>query len=401
MKVCFVTANHPPEAWGGTEHVVVALARELRSRGVEVVVISGSDLPHSGVDVAREEHAGVRVHRVFKHPDEWDRQGFVRPRIHDLVRDILRSERPAVLHVHSTASLGVGITALARELGLPSVMTFHDLWVTCARYFRVPAGGVTCPSGVDRTPCVTCVNDGLQTDPAFVERGLAERDRLVRGEVALAAVCTAPSRTTAAFVRDCLPYTGPIEVIPHGLLWPVDPSERTGAPRENQPLRVGTFGGLVREKGILELLDATKDLGCELHLSGRLHDAGLSWHVRNAQERGQRVVLHGAYTPELRHPSLDLDLAVFPSKCQETYGLVVDEALAHGVPVVVSDQGALRERANTPGVVVTPLANLAKVLRELVTSPPRLAALRAAVPATVPTIAASAQRHLELYRQLR
>jgi hypothetical protein len=44
---------------------------------------------------------------------------------------------------------------------------------------------------------------------------------------------------------------------------------------------------------------------------------------------------------------------------------------------------------------------LAPVLRELVGSPARLAALRAAIPATLPTIATSAQRHLELYRRLR
>jgi hypothetical protein len=37
----------------------------------------------------------------------------------------------------------------------------------------------------------------------------------------------------------------------------------------------------------------------------------------------------------------------------------------------------------------------------LVTSPDRLAALRAAIPATLPTIAAAAERHLELYQRLR
>ena len=89
MKACFLVANHPPEAWGGTEQVVVALARELRGLGAEVVVVSGSDEPHAGVDVLREEFAGVVVHRLPKRPDEWDRQGFVRPRLHALVRALL------------------------------------------------------------------------------------------------------------------------------------------------------------------------------------------------------------------------------------------------------------------------------------------------------------------------
>ena len=116
--------------------------------------------------------------------------------------------------------------------------------------------------------------------------------------------------------------------------------------------------------------------------------------------QGTTLVHRGRYGADDRHPARDLHLAVFPSKCQETYCLVVDEALAHGVPTVVSDAGALAERGRTGGVVVTPLVDLAVVLRRLVTSRDRLAALRQAIPAELPTIAVSARRHLELYRRL-
>ena len=57
--------------------------------------------------------------------------------------------------------------------------------------------------------------------------------------------------------------------------------------------------------------------------------------------------------------------------------------------------------SGTGGVIVTPIAQLADVLRTLVTSPDRLAALRASIPAELPTIAVSARRHVELYRRLR
>jgi hypothetical protein len=50
---------------------------------------------------------------------------------------------------------------------------------------------------------------------------------------------------------------------------------------------------------------------------------------------------------------------------------------------------------------VTPIAKLADVLRGLVGSPERITALRASIPAELPTIAASAARHLELYSRLR
>ncbi|HEX6813928.1 MAG TPA: glycosyltransferase [Planctomycetota bacterium] len=401
MKVCFVTANYPPEVYGGTEQVVTALARELSPHGVEVVVISGSDEPHAGEDVQHEQHHSIAVHRLRRSPGEGDHHGFVRPRLLALVRELVEQERPDVLHVHSLASIGAGLGEIARELGIPFVMTFHDLYVICARYFRVPVGGVSCPVDTDRTPCVTCINATLRTDPAVVAEGLAERDRLLGAETALADACTAPSSTAAAFIRDGLAYAGRIEVIPHGLLREVAPEDRAPPPQKGELLRVGTFGGLVPDKGVLELIDAVTGLPCELHLSGRLYGGEIKQRLQLRAPQGLRCVLHGPYTPERRHPARNLHLAVFPSKCQETYGLVVDEALAHGVPTVVSDAGALRERIGTPGVVVTEVAQLAPVLRELVASPARLSALRAAIPATLPTIAASARRHHELYSRLR
>lgn len=400
MKACFLVASHPPEPAGGTEMVVVALARELRQRGVEVVIVSGTEAPLAGAEVLTGVHDGVTVHRLPKRPEEQDRAGFVRPRLVARVRELLARERPDVLHAHSLAALGVGFTAVAAELGIPLVMTFHDLWVTCARFFRVPVQGVTCPSGADRGPCAACVAAELRTDPGWVGAAIAERDRLVRAEVAAARRWLAPSARAAAMVREWLPFAGPIDVVPHGLLRPVAAAERALPPQPGERLRVGTFGGLVAEKGVGELLDAVAGLPVELHLSGRIYHEAIAARIASARRAGVDVRVRGPYTPAEPHPARDLHLAVFPSKCQETYGLVVDEALAHGVPVVCSDAGALAERRGAGGVEVVPLAALSAALRELVGSPARLAALRAAIPARLPTIAAAAERHLAIYRSL-
>ena len=169
MKVWFVAANYPPEANGGTEQVVVALAQALQAEGVEVRVVCGSDVPHDGAASEIAEHDGVVVERFFRKPEEHDRHGFVRPRLLRLIEGRLAGWRPDVVHVHSFAGLGFGVTALAKAIGAPVVTTFHDQWITCARYFRLPRGGVACPTGVDHTACTTCVLDALvSTDAAFV-----------------------------------------------------------------------------------------------------------------------------------------------------------------------------------------------------------------------------------------
>lgn len=409
MKVCFVTANYPPEAHGGTEQVVVALAKELVARGLEVAAISGSDVRRDevGADLIQDQREGVAVTRIFRTEDETDQQGFERPRVLALVRARLIALRPHVVHVHSFAGLSLGVSAICRDLQIPVVVTFHDMWVTCARYFRVPAAGATCPTDADHAACVACVNESLQSDPELVRQAIARRDELLRQELAFASACTAPSRTAADLVRGCVPYDKGIEVVPHGLLRPVALDHIAPPAQVGEPVRVGTFGGLVASKGLRELVDACAQVASqggalELHVSGPWHEPRLGVELRAlAKSAGLTLVEHGPFTHEDRHPARDLHLAVFPSKCQETYGLVVDEALAHRVPVVVSNFGALAERSATPGVVVTPIDGLVNVLAKLITSPERLAELRQAISPDLAGISASARRHFDLYQTLR
>lgn len=399
MKIAFLCGNYPPEVRAGTEMVAAALSRELGFAGHEVLVLCTSDTVHSGQDLRREQHDGITVLRVFKKMDEWDGGGLHRPRVLALTEQLLREQQPDVLHVHSFASFGSGTISMARRLGIPSVLTFHDVWVTCPRYFRLPPAGIVCPTGADRSPCAECVNQDLRhPDIVVIREALAGRDREVRNEVEAAMALTAPSTTAARMVSEHLPVSRAIEVIPHGVLHPVPVAGRAVLPPKTARLCIGTFGNLVPEKGVLELVEAAAGLDCELHLAGRFLSEVFLRAVRaRAGQLGVQLVCSGAYGPLTPHPAARLQLAVFPSKCQETYGLVVDEALAHGVPVLVSDQGALAERAGTGGVLVTSLALLAITLRTLVADRAALERLRASIPAELPTIALAAARYRAIY----
>lgn len=398
MRVALACHNFPREFQGGTERVVLALARALRAAGDDVLVLAGSDLPWDGRDVIEEDAGGLRVLRLRRKPDEGYGLVVRNLRIRDLVGDLLRSEGREVLHIHHWSTLSVQMARKARAGGVGVVATLHDLWTSCGRFFRRPPAGIICPTAAGREACGPCAARSLDVPLPSLVRGLRHRDRELQRELRAVQVLTAPSRFCAEAVRTHVPWSGPIEVVPHGLL--ELPAARGPAVARAGPLRVGTFGNLVAEKGIAELVEACAGIaGIELHLAGPFLDPAFGASVRaRALELGVTLRLRGAFEPGAAHPALSLDLAVFPSLCQETYGLVVDEALAHGVPVVVSQLGALSERVGGGGLVVPPtVAGLRAAIGGLACDAGRLGRLRAAIGGRPTTIADAAATYRAQY----
>jgi glycosyltransferase involved in cell wall biosynthesis len=114
-------------------------------------------------------------------------------------------------------------------------------------------------------------------------------------------------------------------------------------------LRILHFGNLCRLKGVEVLVEAVRRVVAsgrrvDLVLAGKAVEAGLDLE-------GARVV--GPYdATRLRTLAQDADVVVLPSLARESYGLVVDEALRLGLPVIVSDRGALAERIGGRGLAV-------------------------------------------------
>jgi glycosyltransferase involved in cell wall biosynthesis len=400
VKVLLAVHGYPPELVGGTELAVRRLAHALVRRGHTTVVFAGTlDWEKRGtLEETHDPVAGGGAVRVLRYSrddlyfDHWAKGRSARVR--NAFLDVLRRERPDVVHVHHWIRLSRDLVAAAASVGVPAVVSLHDAWTSCLVAFRIrPDTRTSCDVPLAAEPCVACASvlppptPWLDADEARRRFG-AHRSDLVR-ELRLARAVVVPTHSHARTIEDGLllaPGALRATVVPP----PLDlPEPVRTAPRFSggEVLRIGSWGHYAEHKGIDVLIDALRLARRPMAL--RLAGGVVVPAYRAALEeraRGLDVTFDGAYAPgELAaHRASDVHLFASGSRARESWGLVVDEAFALGLPVVLPDAGAFRERVGESGAARLyeqgDPAALARVLDDLAGAPERLAALAAAVP---------------------
>ena len=256
---------------------------------------------------------------------------------------------PDVAHVHNTwYAMSPAVLDGLRASGVPTVMTVHNYRLMCVNGMLLRDG----------RPCEDCI--GKSPVPGVLHR--CYRNSVVASTVAAATIgynrhhgtwdravdlYIAPTR----FVRDRLLDGGfpddRIRVKPHFV---EDPGPRRAPPSQSHT--VLCVGRLSPDKGCHALIDAWAALGdTELELifigDGPLRD-------ELSRRRVPRVRFVGPVGPdEVRSRMLRARVLVATSTWYETFGLVVAEAMAAGLPVIVPSGGALAEVA-ADGAAVEP-----------------------------------------------
>ncbi|MBI4320991.1 MAG: glycosyltransferase family 4 protein [Chloroflexi bacterium] len=343
---------------GGTERYVFQLEQMLRERGHEVIPFATRD----------PRNRDTAFERYFVEPVDYDALlGRARPvaavlaafrAIHSQeakakVQKLARETRPQIAHLHNVYhQISPSVLPALRELGVPIVLTLHDLKVLCPGYRMYSNGKICerCASGAFyHAARHRCLKNSLAaslvaTIEAYVHAGRKTYEHNVT-------IFIAPSRFLMSKLARSRFGTARVEYLPH----PID--LETFRPDHGSRGYFVYYGRLAREKGVLTLLAAAARLRASRFVIAG--DGPYRGEIERCADRlGLRNVEFVGFRrgEELRAIVRGSAATVVPSEWYENAPFSLYESFALGKTVVASRIGGIPELVDhgEDGLLFTP-----------------------------------------------
>jgi glycosyltransferase involved in cell wall biosynthesis len=330
MKIVLVHCHYQQT---GGEAVVFEQERQLLERAGHQVIIF--DRSNREVDAYRGIKRLILAQKAIWNQEA--RRSFTQ---------LLRSERPDIVHVHNTwVMISPSIFSACREEGVPVVQTLHNYRLSCpaGTFFRSGRICEECPQhGLWRSVRHACYRDSRsQTAAKAVMLSLHRYRQTWQREVDGHIVLTEFARKK--FVDGGLP---PEKIfIKPNFVYP-DPLAGNGHSARVEDGEYALFAGrLSPEKRVSTLLNAWARLPRRIPLviigGGQQRDELEQEAIR---ENLNTVVFKGTLTRDQTVAAIKrARFLIFSSEWYETFGLTMVEAFASGVPVICSRLGAMEE----------------------------------------------------------
>jgi glycosyltransferase involved in cell wall biosynthesis len=307
LSVALVTETYPPEI-NGVAMTLGRLADAMTARGHRIGIVRPRQ---------KQERSGVKNDRLLLTPGI-PIPGYPQLRFGLPVTDTLWrhwcTRRPDLVHVATEGPLGVAALQAARRLAIPAISTFHTNFHSYSRHYRI----------------------------GWLHGRIAAYLRWFHNRTAATLVPTqelADSLTSQGFMN--------VGVLSRGVDANLfNPARRTTALRHawgagDQDLVTIVVSRIAPEKNLALAMRAFAAIR-QLHPAARMVCVGDGPLRGPLSSRHPECLFVGAhYGTALAEHFASADLFLFPS-LTETYGNVVSEALASGLPVVAYDQAAAR-----------------------------------------------------------
>lgn len=333
-----VVLNDFCHAQGGASRVAISEALALQASGVQVHFVGAvgpvcQELRDSAVRVVCLEQAALADAKSDPRAAlaaMWNQTAY------RTVRTILASleRRRTIVHLHGyTKALSTSPLTAASRAGFPTICTLHDFFAACPNgaFFNYQQQAPCTLRGLSAACLVTGCDKRHALHKAYrVVRGAVQR-HIARFPSGVGHYIVL-SRRSATLLRPYLPAGAQLHPLTNIIDVPRQPPVDPGA---NRKLMV--IGRLDEEKGVRLSALAAAAAGMPIVFVGDGPHRGL------VETAGAHVT---GWLPasEVQRELATARCLVFPSLWYETFGLVVAEAAARGIPAIVSDISAPADR---------------------------------------------------------
>lgn len=384
MKILFVVHQFFPMHYTGTEKFLLNLATSIQKWGHKVKVATYSfyedasyPVDEKGVLSREFMFKGIEVLAFQQKRPPYDLNwGIENSGLKSYAETVLQKEQPDIVHLaHGMRTSEFAFAA--KKLGIPYLVTMTDFFLMCPRCILYTSGRALCNGPQNGAACATeC--------PEFPTDYIARRLELGKIVLRDASCVVAPSRFLGSLFKNEFPFLDPI-VLPYG----IDFSRlirRTAESGGKRPLTFLFAGQVDYHKGVHVLIDAFLKVTGEVQL--QIYGSGPDLAVRNFKESSKhdpRIQFCGVYKEDQVGEIFGTaDLVIVPSNWHENNTIVMREALASGVPCVVSNAGGMIEKIQdgVNGFIfrMGDSEHLREILQNIVSNPGLLRLLRKNVP---------------------
>jgi glycosyltransferase involved in cell wall biosynthesis len=371
MRILQVVHGFPPRKVGGTEIYTSLLSTELSKRHeVYVLYPTYGKFRYSFNYFKRN---GLNIYELkIPFPERIMRlinlkSTYINTKVEGKFRELINQIKPDCIHFQHLTDLSASLIEIAKEKGIPTVLTLHDYWFICPATQLFKNDSTIC-NGPDEQAenCFRCWNNeeaelladilGKRLTPKMFsekvfesilmkmnsKKKFREREKYMKLMLLKIDRIVAPS----LFLRNMF--------IRHGISGTkilyssngYDLSVFRGFKKiKHEDLVFGFVGIVAKIKGVNVLVEAFKEINprnVELKVYGRYDRRSKFFKELQTKIRNNSIKFMGRFN-DLKDPYSEMDILVVPSIWYENCPLVVKEAFATKTPLIASNIGSIPE----------------------------------------------------------
>lgn len=357
---------------GGTEYHVMDLINSLKSVYIFYILkVENNKM------ILTEFNNDRKLRYIFPLYHLTNFNVFYDEEINKIYHKIINTFHINLIHIHHLFFHTLDIFDIAEEQEIPLLMTFHDYYSVCPSVNLLDEKYKYCNYQNSFEKCNKCLSERLGLSKDFIKHWRENFQKaIIKCDLIIA-----PNPSVFEIIKKY--YQIPNDktlVIEHGHRDEIFASNDSSSDPEiynlDNKFHIAFIGSLGRHKGskIFYAMAKSKKLNKKTCWS-IFGDSDID----NSPGYNSYYNIHNYgkydYSKELKFllKSKKVDLIFFPSICPETFSYTLSEAWGSGIPVLVSDLGALKERVDRTGggwtIDVSDLNKVEEKILEIIESP--------------------------------